>query len=117
MFTESVDSGQAKEWLRIDRHEVPRVGSLLLALLLASPAAIAQDALRLSLSSQSAAAQRHLDLENMPYTTRWGDLKLLTSASFAGEFNDNVNLVNSNPQQDIILQPMGKVDFFWPVTE
>lgn len=87
------------------------------ALLLAGAAAPAQDALRLSLSGQSAADQRRLDLENLPYTVRWGDLKLLTSASIASEWNDNVNLVSSHPQQDFILRPLTKADGYWPVTE
>jgi hypothetical protein len=87
------------------------------AFLLCGTAATAQDALRLSLSNESAASQRRIDLENIPYTVRWGDLKLLTSASVAGDWNDNINLVNSNPQQDFTFTPMGKLDAFWPVTE
>ncbi len=89
----------------------------LCSLLFALCSASAQDALRLSLSGQTAAAQRRRGLENLPYTVRWGDLKLLTSASMAGEWNDNVNLVNSDPQQDFVLRPLGNLNVFWPVTE
>jgi len=80
-------------------------------------AARGQDALRLSLSNDSAAAQRRLDLENLPYTLRLGDFKMLTSASMEAEYNSNITLVNSGAEGDLVLRPLLKEGFFWPVTE
>jgi len=104
--------GQRAAW-----RSAIRLSSVLCPLTSALLSAHAQDALRLSLSNESAAAQRRLGLENIPYTVRWGDLKLLTSASLAGDWNDNINLANSNPQQDFIFTPMARLDAFWPVTD
>jgi hypothetical protein len=87
------------------------------ALAAAAGSASAQDALRLSLSHQSAASQGHLELENQPYTVRWGDLKVLASASLDGEWNDNVDLAHTHPQQDFTIRPLAHFDVFWPVTE
>ena len=77
----------------------------------------AQDALRLSLSGQDATAQRKQELENIPYTVRWKDLRVLTSATLDAAWNDNVNLSESQPEQDFIIQPGLTLDATWPVTD
>jgi hypothetical protein len=101
------------------RISLPSVLWPLTSVVLAAAAGTAhgQDALRMSLGYDSAAAQRRLEMENQPYTARWADLKLLASASVDGEWNDNVNLAHTDPQQDFIIRPMGHVGVFWPVTE
>ena len=77
----------------------------------------AQEALRLSRYNQNTTDARKRDLENQPYTVRWGDLKVLAGGSLAGEWNDNVNLSHLSPQEDFIVRPMGDLDVFWPVTD
>jgi len=92
-------------------------GSVCLPAILLGASVPAQDALQLSLSNQGAAAQRRLQLENIPYTVRLGDFKLLASGSLAEEYNNNVNLANTNSQEDFISRPMVNGDVYWPVTE
>jgi len=77
----------------------------------------AQDALRQSLTGQTVSTERQRDLQEKPYTVRWGDFQLLAGASLAGEWNDNVNLSHTDPQQDFIITPMVNLGAFWPVTE
>jgi len=114
--------GARGQWLRpptADLRPLSRVLCPLTSVLLAAAAGTAhgQDALRVSLGYDSAAAQRRLEMENQPYTARWGDLKLLASASVDGAWNDNVNLAHTDPQPDLIIRPMGHLGVFWPVTE
>ena len=76
----------------------------------------AQDALRDSLAGESAAALKRYARENQPYNLKLGDLKLLVDASLQVEANDNVNLVHSGAQADVILRPKISVAGTWPVT-
>jgi len=76
-----------------------------------------QDALQLFLSVQSAIAQQHADLQDLPHTTSWRGLTFRPSASVANEWNANINLVSSHPQEDFILRPLANLDLFWPVTK
>jgi hypothetical protein len=84
--------------------------------LLCTPS-FSQDALLLSIQNQNTADARKREMENQPYTVRWGELNLLAGASLAGEWNDNVNLSHVSPQADFIVSPMGNLDVFWPVTD
>ena len=77
----------------------------------------AQESLRLSLSGQTISAQRQRDLKEQPHTVQWGDIKLRAAASLDGEWNDNVNVSHTNPQQDFIIRPMVNLDASWRVTE
>jgi hypothetical protein len=79
--------------------------------------AFGQDALRNSLSGASNTAQKKQQFENLPYTVRWGDLKVLSIASLDSEWNDNIRLSNVSPQQDVILRPQTELSAFWPVTD
>src|SRR3974390_586799 len=79
--------------------------------------AYAQEALRQSLTGQTVSAERLRDLQEKPYTVRWGDFQLLAGASLAGEWNDNVNLSHTDPQQDFIITPMVNLDALWPITD
>jgi len=100
------------------RLQLSRFGFLLSAFsFLHSTSSRAQEALRQSLTGQTMSAERQRDLQEKPYTVRWGDFQLLTGASLAGEWNDNVNLSHTDPQQDFIITPMVNLGAFWPVTE
>jgi hypothetical protein len=87
-----------------------------LSFLLSIPS-FAQDSLLLSIQNQNTADAHKREMENQPYTVRWGELKLQAGASLAGEWNDNVNLSHVSPQEDFIVRPMGNLDAFWPVTD
>jgi len=98
-------------------------GTLVFALLgpvfsqLALVHALAQDSLLLSQNNQRDANNRTQNLETLPYTMRWGDLKLLAGASMAGEWNDNINLSQVAPESDFILHPKADCSLYWPVTD
>ena len=83
----------------------------------AFPAARGQDALRLSIAGQTQAALRKEAAENQPYSFRLGNAKVLASASLDNEWNDNINLSSSHPQEDLILRPLSNFDITWPVTQ
>ena len=85
--------------------------------LLSAFSLFAQDSLLLSQNGQRDADARKLELENLPYMLRWGDLKLVTGASMAGEWNDNINLSHAAPEADFLLRPQADCDLYWPVTE
>lgn len=110
--------------VRVPRSAVNGPWSLVLGLwsflafcFLLSTTSRAQDALLLSIYNQNITDARKREMENQPYTTRWGELNMLAGASLVGEWNDNVNLSHLSPQEDFIVRPMGNVDVFWPVTD
>jgi hypothetical protein len=94
-----------------------RPSASFLLLFIVAAAAHAQDGLRLWLGHWGTASARRLELGNQPYAVRWGDLKVLASVSVDSEWNDNVNLVHTDPKQDFIFRPLAKFGLFWPVTE
>jgi hypothetical protein len=55
--------------------------------------------------------------QDLPYDLQWGRLRLLASASLQTEWNDNVNLVNTNPIGDFTLQPMLTMQGLLSITE
>src|SRR5271154_1661395 len=90
----------------------------LVAAFLQAPAKVlAQPAILNALASESAAAKQKVDLETMPYTIRSGDFRLLVTPSFGVDWNDNINLSNSSPQQAFILKPMVQLDASYPITQ
>jgi hypothetical protein len=84
--------------------------------LLAPHYAPAQDALRHSLAGDEAAEQRYRDAELQNYTLKTGDFKVLAVPSLEFDWNDNVNLSHTSPQQDFILKPMAQFSGSYPVT-
>lgn len=90
---------------------------LLGTVVLAGTHAYAQDSLLVSRRYEQAADTATAQLQNVPYTFTWNDLKVGTDASMATEWNDNVNLANNNPQSDFILRPMTDLSLYWPVTD
>ncbi len=90
----------------------------LLVAVFQSPAGVsAQDALRNSLAAQALAQTNKLDLESMPYTVKSGDFRLLVTPSLTVDWNNNINLVNSNPQQDVVFTPLVQLDASYPITQ
>jgi hypothetical protein len=97
-------------------HFILKLFLVLTFFLLIAPTAPAQEALRSSLAGDAAAeAQRRADME-MPFTIKTGDFRLLLTPSFNQYWNDNINLVSSNPQSDFILQPMLGLSASYPLT-
>jgi len=80
-------------------------------------AASAQEALRNSLAGDAAAEARRTQLQNLPFTFKTGDFRVLTTASLEQQWNDNVRISSSGtPEQDFILKPMLQLDMSYPVT-
>jgi hypothetical protein len=91
--------------------------TLFLSLLLLAPSARAQDAIRPSLAGESAAEARRQSVEQIPYNLIAGPVRFLFSITTGIEYNDNINLAETDKQSDIIIRPQFNVDAIWPVTQ
>ena len=74
-------------------------GCLVAFISLASLPALAQEALRDSLAGDAAAEARKIQLESLPYTIKSGDFRLLVVPSLGLDWNDNVNISKTDPEQ------------------
>ena len=88
-----------------------------LALFFLAPAIRAQDAVRPSLAGEAAAEARQQPIENIPYNLRLGPVRFLFSITLGVEYNDNINLSQTDQQDDIIIRPQFNIDAIWPVTQ
>jgi hypothetical protein len=95
----------------------PTALSLFFALLLAAPALRAQEAVRPSLAGEAAAEARRQATESIPYNLRLGPVRFLFSTTLGIEYNDNINLAETDKQDDIIIRPQFNIDAVWPVTQ
>jgi hypothetical protein len=86
-----------------------------LLLSLSACTAPAQEALRNSLAGEAAATQLRRQLENAPYSARWGDLKLLIEPSLSMDWNDNVLYSDLRKQEDFILRPLLNLTSLYPI--
>jgi Putative beta-barrel porin 2 len=91
--------------------------SFVLALLFLAPAIRAQDIVRPSLAGEAAAETRRQSIENIPYNLLLGPVRFLFSVTLGVEYNDNINLAETNKQDDIIIRPQFNIDAIWPVTQ
>ncbi|HEY5036753.1 MAG TPA: outer membrane beta-barrel protein [Chthoniobacterales bacterium] len=91
--------------------------TLCLGLTLMAPGLRAQDAVRPSLAGEDAAEARHQSVEQIPYNLKAGPVRFLFSLTTGVEYNDNINLAQTNKQEDIIIRPQFNVDAIWPVTQ
>jgi hypothetical protein len=91
-------------------------GGFALGLILQAGQAPAQEALRSSLAGEAAAEARHIT-GGMPYTFKNGDFRLLITPSLNLEWNDNVRLSSSNPEDDYILRPAVGFNGSYPLTD
>lgn len=87
------------------------------SLLLLAPAGRAQEAVRPSLAGEAAAEARRQSVEQIPYNLLAGPVRFLFSITTGIEYNDNINLAETNKQQDIIIRPQFNIDAIWPVTQ
>jgi len=91
-------------------------GRVIALVLLAASTAPAQQALRNSLAGDAAAEARKIQMESLPYTIKSGDFKLLVVPSLGLDWNDNVNISKTDPEQDFILKPQMQLDVSYPMT-
>jgi hypothetical protein len=92
-------------------------GRLVALILLTASPTLAQEALRNSLAGDASAEARKTQMESHPYTFKSGDFKLLVVPSLSLGWNDNVNTVKTDPQQDFILSPLVQLDLSYPITQ
>ena len=88
-----------------------------LALLLLAARVEAQEALRISMAGDlAAAAQRQARQSVGYYNLMWGPVSLRCSAGLTEEYSDNVRY-SSDAKADLITRPSLSADVNWPVTE
>jgi hypothetical protein len=85
--------------------------------LCARPVVYAQDAVRPSLAGEAASEARRQDIEHISYNLLLGPVRFRFSATMGAEYNDNINLSETNEQQDVILRPQVNFDAIWPITQ
>lgn len=90
---------------------------VVLFLLLAVWPAAAQEALQNMQAGQSAAESRTKQMQNQDYTFKKGDFRLLVTPSMAAQWNDNVNLSDTNQMDDYILTPAVGIVSSYPLTQ
>ncbi|CAN5410663.1 hypothetical protein BH20VER3_BH20VER3_10070 [soil metagenome] len=88
-----------------------------LSLLLLAPALRAQEAVRPSLAGEAAAEARRQSIEQIPYNLLLGPVRFRFSITTGIEYNDNINLAETNKQSDIIIRPQFNIDAIWPITQ
>ncbi len=86
-------------------------------LLFIAPISKAQDAVRPSLAGEQAAEARNQSIENIPYNLLAGPIRFRLSSSLGIEYNDNINLAETNEQDDVIIRPQVNVNAIWPITQ
>lgn len=92
------------------------VGSLVFGIYLFTCSSSAQEALNISLAGEHAARVRRLSREGQPYTIKYGGAEVRLSSRVAGEWNDNVTLLEKDEVSDFIFRPQATADLAWPIT-
>lgn len=87
------------------------------SLLCTSSVVHAQDAIRPSLAGEAASEARQPDIDRIPYNLLLGPVRFRVSATMGVEYNDNINLSETNEQDDFILRPQVNFDAVWPITQ
>lgn len=91
--------------------------SVAFGLLFLASALHAQDAVRPSLAGEAAAEARRQSIEQIPYNLLLGPVRFRFSVTTGVEYNDNINLAETNKQDDIIFRPQFNINAIWPVTQ
>lgn len=91
--------------------------ALFLPLIFAASAVWAQDAVRPSLAGEAAAEARRQSLDRIPYNLLLGPVRFRFSATAGVEYNDNVNVSETNEQEDFIFRPQLNLNALWPITQ
>jgi hypothetical protein len=94
----------------------PFLGAVAACSFLTACSSSAQEALRQSLAGDAAAEARHAQSENLPYTFRSGDLRLLVQPALNVSYNDNINTTKTNTLQDFIISPSAQLSLSYPLT-
>ena len=94
-----------------------KLAVILLPLFLAVPAVHAQEAVRPSLAGEAAAEARRQSIEQIPYNLLVGPVRFRFSVTTGIEYNDNINLSETDRQDDIIIRPQFNINAIWPVTQ
>jgi hypothetical protein len=82
-----------------------------------SARAYGQEAIRMSLASEQAAAAQNPTVGSNYYNVQAGPVYLQFQGEMGIEFNDNVNYTESDHRADVILRPVLNTDLLWPLTE
>ncbi|MEO8440378.1 MAG: outer membrane beta-barrel protein [Spartobacteria bacterium] len=90
---------------------------LLFTFLSPTPLVLAQDAVRPSLAGEAAAEARRQSIDQIPYNLLLGPVRFRFSITTGIEYNDNINLSETNKQSDVIIRPQFNIDAIWPVTQ
>jgi Putative beta-barrel porin 2 len=85
--------------------------------LFACPALQAQDAIRPSLAGEASAEARRQSIDKIPYNLLAGPIRFRFSTTFGIEYNDNINLAETNKEDDFIVRPQINVNALWPITQ
>jgi Putative beta-barrel porin 2 len=96
---------------------VQKASSIVLALLFLVPTLRGQDAIRPSLAGEAAAEARRQSIEQIPYNLLLGPVRFRFSITTGIEYNDNINLAETNKQDDLIIRPQFNINAIWPVTQ
>ncbi len=107
----------SKESTHSSNPFVRPVLTALAALILLAPAGRAQEAVRPSLAGEAAASARRQSTDQIPYNLLAGPIRFLFSITTGVEYNDNINLAETNKQEDIIIRPQFNIDAIWQVTQ
>lgn len=91
--------------------------ALLIMMLCLPPSLRAQEAVRPSLAGEAAAEARRQSIEQIPYNLLAGPVRFRFSVTTGIEYNDNINLAETNKQEDVIIRPQFNIDAIWPVTQ
>ncbi len=94
-----------------------KIFSLLLSVLFLVPALRAQEAVRPSLAGEAAAEARRQSIDQIPYNLLLGPVRFRFSITTGVEYNDNINLSETNQQSDVIIRPQFNLSALWPVTQ
>ncbi|MDQ3115466.1 MAG: outer membrane beta-barrel protein [Verrucomicrobiota bacterium] len=94
-----------------------KIFSLLFSALFLVPALRAQEAVRPSLAGEAAAEARRQSIDQIPYNLLLGPVRFRFSITTGVEYNDNINLSETNQQSDIIIRPQFNLSALWPVTQ
>jgi hypothetical protein len=79
--------------------------------------AVAQEALRSSLTGDAAAEALNRQQASEAYTVKSGDFRLLVTPAMGFDWNDNINIARTNALQDYIVRPMMGLAMSYPVTQ
>lgn len=91
--------------------------ALVVPFVLATSAALAQDAVRPSLAGEASAEARRQEVDRMPYNLLVGPIRFRLSATVGVEYNDNVNFAEVDTQEDFIFRPVVNFNALWPITQ